>query len=113
MELFIELLKQYPKTLAILSALVYSVSWLCNNQATKWISAFPMPTKNSSPRYIWWFQFLNNRVGNDKRAELPKLEASPNFHDAVNIVLTEAGRAPLTAPAKTTDWQQDSTEEKK
>ncbi len=60
-----------------------AVIWFANNKATKLVSAFPMPTKDSTPRYIFWFKFFNNLVGNEKRAELPPLEKSPNFQDAV------------------------------
>lgn len=102
MEILTGLLKNHPTMLGLImltwTAVSWLASWLSNNKATKIISAIPMPTKNSSAREIWWFQFTNNLVGNEKRAAMPPLEASPNFKDAVQPYVEKVcGIAPPSA----------------
>ena len=84
---------------------------------TAFVGSFAAPTKTSSALYVFWFKFSNTLAGNIQRANSTSIEQSPNFLDAANAKLIDAGRAPLAAepaqPAKTTDWQQDSTQEKK
>jgi hypothetical protein len=95
MGILAELLRQHPY-IALGILLIQSLAtWFMNNKATMIVSAIPMPTKNSSPGEIWWFKFFNNLVGNKLRADLPSLEASPNFVDAVNNKLAEVGRPPI------------------
>lgn len=74
---------------------------------TAFVGSFDAPTKDSKPFYRWVFKFLNLSAGNIQRANSTSIEQSPNFHDAVNSKLSDAGRAPLGEPAKTVDWQQD------
>lgn len=65
------------------------------------IGALPAPTATSSPKYKFWFKFLNLFAANLERAKGPKVEESPNFQDAVNnlpgpenkpVVVVEAPR---------------------
>jgi hypothetical protein len=43
-------------------------------------AALPAPTAQSTPRYIFWFQFANNLARNPERAKnLARIEDSPNF----------------------------------
>jgi hypothetical protein len=79
MDILSQLFKQHPYVLAGILLIQYLVGWLTNNKATKIISALPMPTVNSSGRYVFWFKFWNGLVGNEARANLPPLERSPNF----------------------------------
>lgn len=103
-----ELFKQHPYLLAAISLGQFFVTWFMNNKATKLVSAIPMPTKNSSPGEIWWFKFFNNLVGNEKRADMPPLEASPNFIPAVNNKLAELGRAPVPDVPKPVEVNSDT-----
>lgn len=91
-ELLADLFKHHRSALSAILLIWAALAWFANNKATKVISAFPMPTKDSSPRYIFWFKFFNNLVGNEKRAELPPLEHSPNFQDALKKA-NETGNA--------------------
>lgn len=56
-------------------------TFLVNNVATAFVGSFPAPTKDSSPKYIFWFKFSNTVIGNIKRAQSTALEQSPNFQD--------------------------------
>jgi hypothetical protein len=47
------------------------------------ISALPAPTAASSMLYQFAFKFLNVLAANIARAQNTKVEASPNFQDAV------------------------------
>lgn len=98
MEILSELFKEHRNTLLIIMFVQSLITWLANNKATKIVSALPMPTKDSSPTYIFWFKFFNNLVGNEARANLPPLEGSPNFRDVkAQIVKEAAADVPPTA----------------
>lgn len=100
MEILSELFKAHRNTLLIIMLVQSLGTWFVNNKLTKIISAMPMPTKDSSPTYIFWFKFFNNLVGNELRANLPPLENSPNFLPAVekhNAIVAASGNAAPTA----------------
>jgi hypothetical protein len=56
---------------------------LVNFLGTGVISNLPAPTKDSTPKYIFWFKFLNWIMGNWGRAHSTALESSPNWEAAV------------------------------
>jgi hypothetical protein len=76
-----QFVRQHPYT--VLSAISSVAAWLFNNVATRIISALPAPTKESTKRYVFWFQFLNKLVGNSARAKSTAIEDSPNWPDAL------------------------------
>ena len=55
------------------------------------ISALPAPTAASSTMYQFWFKFLNVLAANISRAQNTKVEASPNFHAAIQLQQNQAG----------------------
>jgi len=53
-------------------------------------AALPAPTQQSSPRYIFWFQFTNNLARNPERAKnLARIEDSPNFIPAAEAYMKQ------------------------
>jgi hypothetical protein len=64
---------------AILAAV--STTWAGIQVAfNKIANSLPAPTADATPRYIWWFKFVNNMAGNTERAKnLARIEDSPNF----------------------------------
>ncbi len=59
-----------------------STSWTVINAIGSRVSAsLPAPTKDSTAKYIWWFQFVNNYLAlNPERGKtLAAIENSPNF----------------------------------
>jgi hypothetical protein len=86
--------------LSISTTLTAIVTWFTNSGLTRIISALPAPSAASTPKYIFWFKFLNNYIaGNSSRANNTAVESSPNFQAAVNIQTTQAGVAPITVQA--------------
>jgi hypothetical protein len=59
-------------------------TWLINNIATFLVSLLQAPTKDSTPRYIWWFKVGNSLIGNLKRAQSTAIEQSPNWGTALD-----------------------------
>jgi hypothetical protein len=51
--------------------------------ADVFISSMEAPTRQSSPRYRYWFKVLNKFAANWRRAEDTSVERSPNWIDAV------------------------------
>jgi hypothetical protein len=82
--------------LSITTTLTAIVTWITNVGFTKIVSALPAPAATSSTRYIFWFKFLNNFMGNASRANNSAVESSPNFQAAVDIQTTQAGVPPIT-----------------
>lgn len=60
------------------------------------ISSLDAPTKDSSPKYRYWFKVLNRFAANWARAANSNVESSPNFQGAVDIQTKQAGVAPIT-----------------
>jgi hypothetical protein len=52
--------------------------------AISFVGSLPAPTATSSMFYQFVFKFVNTLAGNLARAYSSKVEASPNFQDAVN-----------------------------
>lgn len=69
--------------------------WVFNNVVTVLVSSLPAPTKDSSPKYVYWFKVANTIVGNLQRAHGSRIEDSPNFKDAVNKLLASKGIEPI------------------
>lgn len=66
------------------------------------VSSMEAPTKESSAFYRYSFRFLNGLALQLKRI-FPKVEASPNFQDAIDIQTAKAGLPPIAVqpPAPT------------
>jgi hypothetical protein len=62
-------------------------TWAFNNIVTVLVSSLPAPTKDASPRYVYWFKVTNTIIGNIKRAQSTALEDSPNWQAAVQAHL--------------------------
>lgn len=78
----------HPYAFATITAAVATGSqWVWNS----FIGALPAPTATSSVKYQFWFKFLNLMAANIERAKGPKVEASPNFIDAVNQLNAQTG----------------------
>jgi hypothetical protein len=75
----------------IVSAVSGATVWLFNNVITVMVSSLPAPTKDSGPKYIYWFKVANTVVGNLQRAHGSRIEDSPNFKDAVQKYLAQNG----------------------
>lgn len=54
--------------------------------AISFTGSLPAPTARSSMFYQFVFKFVNTLAGNLTRAYASKVEASPNFQDAVNAM---------------------------
>jgi hypothetical protein len=54
------------------------------------IGALPAPTSTSTPLYQFVFKFANTLGGNILRAISTRVEGSPNFQDAVNVINSQA-----------------------
>src|ERR1700742_1264257 len=57
---------------------------------TSAVSSIPAPTAQSTPRDVFWFQFLNKLAGNWSRANIPSIENSPNWEAALNAAIDKA-----------------------
>jgi hypothetical protein len=79
---FILFAQEHP--MLIVGAITAAGTWLFNNVFTAAIAAMPAPTKDSTPKYTFWFKFLNSIVGNYLRAHHAEVESSPNWQDAFN-----------------------------
>ena len=66
-------------------------TWFLNNIVSSMISSMPAPSKDSTPRYVYWFKVLNTVIGNIQRAHGSRIEDSPNFKDAVDKYLAQNG----------------------
>lgn len=71
----------------IIPAAIGAGGWLVNNVASAAVGSLEAPTKDSTPKYQFWFKFLNTVIGNIQRAKSTALEQSPNFHDAVKTAV--------------------------
>jgi hypothetical protein len=60
-----------------------AATFIFNNVITVLVSELPAPTKDSTPKYIYWFKVLNSVIGNLKRAHSTAIEGSPNWQAAV------------------------------
>jgi hypothetical protein len=70
----------YSILLTIYTVLQFLISAIANS--------LPAPTKDSSWKYVFWFQFVNYCALNWKRASsLAKIEDSPNFVDAAEAYM--------------------------
>ena|ERR1700749_561080 len=58
--------------------------------AIAFAGSLPAPRAQSSQFYLFVFKFVNTLAGNLTRAYASKVEASPNFQDAVNLVNAQA-----------------------
>jgi hypothetical protein len=83
----------------IITTLTAAATWLTNVGFSRIISALPAPTAKSTPKYIFWFKFLNNLVGNASRANDTSVESSPNFAAAVNIQNAKVGEEKVVVDA--------------
>jgi hypothetical protein len=63
---------------------------------SNFVGSMPSPQANSTTAYRWIFSFLNAMASNLTRAISQKIEASPNFQQAVNIQTAQAGLPPIT-----------------
>ncbi len=77
----------------IVSVVSGATVWLFNNVITVMVSSLPAPTKDSSPKYVYWFKVANTIIGNLQRAHGSRIEDSPNFKDAVEKYLQQNGIA--------------------
>jgi hypothetical protein len=82
--------------LSISTTATAAATWLANVGFSRIVSALPAPGSSSTPKYIFWFKFLNNLAGNASRANNTAVESSPNFQAAINVQTTQAGIAPIT-----------------
>lgn len=78
----IETILQLVKTHPILLLLI-AVTWLTGQAITALVGAIPAPTKDSTPKQIFWFTAANLFVGNIQRAFHTALEKSPNWPAAL------------------------------
>lgn len=76
---------------AICTSAATAAQWVWNS----FIGALAAPTAISTEEYKFWFRFLNLLAANIERAKGPKVEASPNFQDAVNIHNAKVGEEKL------------------
>jgi hypothetical protein len=67
----------------ILAVLSIVSTWIFNNVVTVMVSSLPAPTKDSTPKYVYWFKVANTIIGNWQRAKIPRIENSPNWEAAV------------------------------
>jgi hypothetical protein len=58
-------------------------TWILNNVISALVSSLPAPTKDSSPKYVYWFKVANTIIGNLRRAQSTAIENSPNWAAAV------------------------------
>jgi len=59
--------------------------------AISFVGSLPAPTAASSMLYQFSFKFCNTLAGNLSRAYATRIEASPNFQDAVNAQNAKTG----------------------
>jgi hypothetical protein len=78
-------------------------TWVFNNIITVMVSSLPAPTKDSSPKYVYWFKVLNTVIGNIARANSTAIEQSPNFHAAIEAHMAKiaANQNPPASGAST------------
>lgn len=57
------------------------------------------PTAASTQNYLSWYQLVNTAAGNWHRAQIPQVEASPNFEAAVEKYLQSRATATSTIAA--------------
>jgi hypothetical protein len=74
-KLFLFVQAHWVNILAVATSLWIAVK----NVANRIANSLPAPTKDATPRELWWFTFINNFAGNKERAKIPKVEDSPNF----------------------------------
>jgi hypothetical protein len=78
----IQFLQSHPYM--ALSAGSIAATWVFNNILTVLVSELPAPTKDSTPKYIYWFKVANTIIGNLKRAHSTAIEQSPNWKAAAD-----------------------------
>ena len=87
----IQYLLKHPWILSILG------TWVFNNVITVLVSSLPAPTKDASAKYVYWFKVLNTVIGNVKRAQIPRIEDSPNWQAAVDAHVQHLSSSGLIA----------------
>lgn len=61
------------------------LTWVSNYGVSAFVNSLPAPTAQSKPLYVFFFRFATALLAqNPTRAVSTKVEASPNFQDAVN-----------------------------
>jgi len=74
------------------------------------VSLLPAPTKDSTPRYVWWFKSLNTFIGNLQRAKSTALEQSANWPTAVDAQIEAfARRRGVVFTQQTTETTEKTT----
>ena len=100
----IELFKQHPAF--FVGVITATATWVFNNIFTAAVASMPAPTKDSTAKYIFWFQFLNKLVGNYLRAHASNIENSPNFKDAVEkYIAAKSLNAGASSPESSANTQ--------
>ena len=101
----IQFLQSHPATAISLASAILSVpGFLFNNVISVMVSDLPAPTKDSTKKYVFWFKVANSIIGNLKRANIPRIEDSPNWQAAVDAYvkkLADSGLIVVPSPSVT------------
>jgi hypothetical protein len=88
MDSLFELAKQHPSIaiyVAIFSILLHGFRYIMSGIS----DSLDMPGADSTPQYRFWFRMANWAAGNKKRAQIPRIEDSPNFIPAAEAYMKQ------------------------